>query len=266
VAGHAQELEIGHLETNDDTGINWLNFHCNQQGNTLGCEVFRTLISHKVEPADRQKEVDKRMTLDVGTDFRKNFGIACKDVDEILSKISKTAATGIGPDGRKMNLRQAQDGKVYLDALAQVCKNTNLKTIRHFIEVMTDKDIHTCQISSSYSHKDFHYDFQRQVWISREGPQRPCGSISEGALQKDQQDPSLWAYTETTFYPNPWGECSQFHDRTMRYTWQTAGDNFEDCTYITNAPAAGVAEPAPKTRHPSDFVFIINYRRGHPPS
>jgi hypothetical protein len=252
VVGHAQELEIGPLESNNDTGIKWLNFWCRQQGNTLGCDVFQTLIMHKVEPADWQEEVDKKITSDAETDFRNNFGSACKNIDQILSKITKTAETGVGPDGRKVNPRQAQDGKVYLDALAQVCKNTNRKTIRHFIEVMTDKDVRTCQVSNSYAHMSFNYDFPTQMWVSREGPQGPCGFIIVATLEKDKQNPSFWAYTERKLYTNPSANfeplgpaCSQFHDRTAHYTWQAA-DNFEDCTYLTNAPSAGVAESAPQ--------------------
>lgn len=47
----SQELRIGHLETANDTGINWLFFHCNQGGSTLNCSVFQTLIFTNMEPA-----------------------------------------------------------------------------------------------------------------------------------------------------------------------------------------------------------------------
>src|SRR5712664_1798480 len=43
-AAWAQAIRIGHLETADDIGINWLFFHCNQMGQTLNCTVFQTLI------------------------------------------------------------------------------------------------------------------------------------------------------------------------------------------------------------------------------
>src|SRR5690349_14944166 len=48
----SQEIQIGHLETPDDTGgINWLFFHCNQARQTLKCTVFQTLILTTLKPA-----------------------------------------------------------------------------------------------------------------------------------------------------------------------------------------------------------------------
>lgn len=40
----SEEIRIGHLETADDTGINWLFFHCNQARQTLNCTIFQTLV------------------------------------------------------------------------------------------------------------------------------------------------------------------------------------------------------------------------------
>jgi hypothetical protein len=55
----SQELRIGHLETANDVGINWLFFHCNQAESSLKCTVFQTLIFMNQEPA----------TCSVGNDF-----------------------------------------------------------------------------------------------------------------------------------------------------------------------------------------------------
>src|SRR5258708_39722653 len=50
-AAQSQEVRIGHLETANDTGINWLFFHCSQAGSALRCAVFQTLMITNQEPA-----------------------------------------------------------------------------------------------------------------------------------------------------------------------------------------------------------------------
>lgn len=49
MAGSCQELRVGHLETANDAGVNWLYFHCNQAGPLLRCAVFQTLIFTNIE-------------------------------------------------------------------------------------------------------------------------------------------------------------------------------------------------------------------------
>ena len=44
VPAFSQEIRIGHLETHDDIALNWIYLHCNQQGETLGCDSFQTLM------------------------------------------------------------------------------------------------------------------------------------------------------------------------------------------------------------------------------
>ena len=47
-AAVAEEVRIGHLETKDDTGINWLYFRCEKPTATqMRCDVFQTLIYKK---------------------------------------------------------------------------------------------------------------------------------------------------------------------------------------------------------------------------
>lgn len=43
-ASHSQEIRIGHLETADDKGPNWLFYHCVQAEQRLICNAFQTLI------------------------------------------------------------------------------------------------------------------------------------------------------------------------------------------------------------------------------
>jgi len=65
IGANSQEIRIGHLETADDIGINWLFFHCNQAGNTLKCSIFQTLI-FKPGPSDM---VHEPATCSVGNDY-----------------------------------------------------------------------------------------------------------------------------------------------------------------------------------------------------
>lgn len=238
---NAQELPIGHLETQDDTGINWLNFHCNQNSNRLSCDVYQTLIMHKIEASDRAAEIQKKMTGNVIQEFQNAFGEACKGVDQISAIIQKTVETGIGQDGRKINRDQALDGKAYFDSLADACKRMDQKTIRKFIEAMIDKDIHTCREVNMFSHIDFSYEPATKTWVSNEGPSGVCGTITAGILERDLKSSSnFWLYTEKVIRTIPGGSlptglsCSKFPDRTMHYTWRAAS-NFMQCTYLENA-------------------------------
>jgi hypothetical protein len=237
--GNAQELAIGHLETQDDIGINWLNFHCDQNGNRLSCDVYQTLIMHKVEASDREAKIREQMTPNVIQDFQKAFGEACKNVDQLSAIIEKTIQTGIGQDGRKVNRDQALDARSYFDSLADACKHTDAKTIQKFIETMTDKDIHTCREVDSFSHIDFSYEPTTKTWVSNEGPSGVCGTITAGILEKDH-NLNFWLYTEKVIRTIPGGSllnglsCSKFPDRTMHYTWR-ATSNFVQCTYLENA-------------------------------
>jgi hypothetical protein len=162
-AGSAEELNIGHLETGDDTGINWLNFHCNQNSGSLTCDVFQTLIMHKVEPAEREKEINKKMAGDVVQEFKRAFADPCKNIDQLLELVRKSVATGVGRDGRNLNPRQAQEAKLFFESMADTCKNSNQGTIKHFIEIGVDKDIHTCRVINNYSPMKFSFDTTTQM-------------------------------------------------------------------------------------------------------
>jgi hypothetical protein len=235
---NAEEMDIGHLETANDTGINWLNFHCNRNGGSLSCDVFQTLIAHKVEPDQREKEISKKLSGNVVEEFKKAFGTTCDNLGKIQPLVNKSVETGIGQDGRKLNPNQAREAKIFLDSMAAACEHTNITAIRRFVEIGVDKDIHTCRVINSHSHMDFSLDPAAQVWISREGPTPSCGTVSVGTLEKDKGS-AFWLYTEKVVRANPSGSlpnglsCSNFHDRTMHYTWRAA-DNFVECTHIEN--------------------------------
>jgi len=234
----AQELRIGHLETKDDIGINWLNFHCNQSGGNLTCDVFQTLIMHKVEAKDRETKIQEKIVNN--DDFQKNFGEICKHIDELISIGQNSLRTGRGADGSTINVRAAQEGLLNFNAIAAACKNPNSKTIRNFVELSVDHDIHTCRVINNYSRMTFSWDTATGMWLSKEGPIGPCGSVSIATLEKDKNAPLFWLYTEKTLWMNPDGQlinglsCSQMRDRVMHYTWRAA-DNFYECTHIENS-------------------------------
>ena len=73
VTARAEEVRIGHLETNDDLGINWLYFRCDKSSTTqMKCDIFQTLIMKK-----DQSEIDaqlKRAAADPLAEFNTAFG------------------------------------------------------------------------------------------------------------------------------------------------------------------------------------------------
>ena len=150
-----QELSIGHLETKDDTGINWLFFHCNQLDNSMSCDIFQTLISHKVELKDRDAEIIKNLTNDPSKTFKISFSETCKHTDEIGRVTDNAIKTGRGADGRDINVRQARDAKVKIDALINACRNPSDVNVRRFIEATVDQQVQTCRVINMYSKSTF---------------------------------------------------------------------------------------------------------------
>jgi hypothetical protein len=193
---------------------------------------------HKVEPADREKEINKKMAGDPVEEFKRTFAEPCKNIDQLLDLVRKSVATGVGQDGRKLNPRQAQETELFIESMADTCKNNNQDTVKHFVEIGVDKDLQTCRVVNNYSHINFSFDPTTQMWLSKEGPTGPCGSISVATLERDKKSP-FWLYTEKVIWTNPAGSlpnglsCSQFHDRTLHYTWRAA-NNFSECTHIEN--------------------------------
>jgi hypothetical protein len=61
----AEEVRIGHLETNDDTGINWVYFNCQKSTSAqMQCDILQTLIMKKQTDA----EIDTELKELNGTD------------------------------------------------------------------------------------------------------------------------------------------------------------------------------------------------------
>ena len=236
----AQELRIGHLETADDIGINWLFYHCNQSGQVLNCSVFQTLIMHQLLPSKRNEEIQKWMKGDPVKNFVQYFADTCKNMAQIKSMILQSQRTGRGADGRPVDARQLDDYKKMMDAIDAACRDTNTETVRRFAELITDQEIATCTVFNDYSDETFNWNQATQAWVSQEGPIGPCGRITIGTLEHDPASKlSWWKYTLKKINTKPDGvldngvSCKQFPDSTLNYTWR-ATTNAPRCTYIKN--------------------------------
>lgn len=237
---NSQELRIGHLETLDDRrGLNWLFFHCNQSGETLTCDVFQSLISHKIPPDKKSENIARMMGSDPVPEFINSFGDSCYAMPQALSMASSAAASGRGADGRPVDPKQAEAAVVVMKAINDACKNTTPASVRHMVETMVDNDIKTCTVFNDFSQEIFHRDQATNAWISQVGPSGPCGSVQIGTLRRDEAIPSFWKYTEKKSYMNPSGvlanglSCAKLQDYTLHYTWHAA-ENWTDCTWLEN--------------------------------
>jgi hypothetical protein len=240
--GRAQEIRIGHLETSDDVGINWLFFQCNQEGASLGCDVFQTLIMRKTKPEDRKVEIDKLMQGNPIDNFNKAFGTSC---DSIVANEQKLL-DGIQLNGNKLDKRLIPQTKATMIPLLSACKNTTIDSVRKIFESMIDLSINTCRIHSNYSRMKFTYNTDIKSWVSIEEPVGPCGYVTTGILTKDRETGDIfYNYNEKQIRTIPDGVgtfpngkpmlCSSFQDHNLKYTWRTA-HTFEGCTYVESTP------------------------------
>ena len=79
----ADEVLIGHLETNDDTAINWLYVTCNTVNPTqMRCDFFQTLIAKKLTQDEIDAEIKRQAGPDPLVDFNQNFAEGCKGLTE----------------------------------------------------------------------------------------------------------------------------------------------------------------------------------------
>jgi hypothetical protein len=239
-AAMSQELRIGHLETADDTDINWLFFHCFQKGQVMDCSIFQTLMMRQLSPEKRAEDIQQAMQDNPVKGFTDNFVDMCKKIDQIKATMRQIIQTGKGADGRTIDIRQANDNMPFFDAIGDACANPNATTVRHVFEITTDKKIKTCEVINEFSQAQFKWNESTQSWMTQEGPNGPCGRVTIGNLERDKSNNSgFWLYTEKHITTNPKGEipmlgaCSKFPDLTLRYTWR-ATENFKGCTYIVN--------------------------------
>ena len=236
----AEQVRIGHLETNDDTGVNWLYFQCDNTSSTeMRCGIFQTLITKKKGEAeiatDRQKaEADPLAELN-----NIHFADICKPFVENAAKLEQAVKSGVGVDGKPVNRRALPDWPM-LKALIDACKNPTRETAAQFLKLSIDQDERSCKVHSFYSQATFTWNYQTNTWTSQEGPTGPCGTIVIGTLAQEPQY-HFWHYVQKTIRTNPKGtlstgqSCELFPEHTMNYTWQTTS-TLEGCDYIQSNP------------------------------
>jgi hypothetical protein len=241
----AETVDVGHLETKDDTGINWLFLHCEQDRGVMDCDIFHTLFVHKLEPEKRSETIAKQMKGETGDpvqDFINSGGFGmCKDTAEMRNVFNQAVRTGKQLDGKPISqrgLKFGQNMEPFISAVEDACRSPNLGRVRHIIEVTADRDQQTCKVYNTYSRARYAWNPQTQAWVAREGPGGDCGLVTIGTLQHDKEIASMfWTYTEHRVVTNPGGQfltgvsCSQLSERTFNYTWRM-DQTVEDCKHI----------------------------------
>ena len=236
---NAEEVRVGHLETNDDLGSNWLFFHCDRNGVQMECDIFQTLIMHPPGASDQATKLKKFLEGDPVKDFMEQFGGICKSAEQLKSTTERAMKTGKGFDGRPVNPDEAKNRLPTVRAIATACAIPTVESVKAVYTRMLDDESTTCRIHNDYSHATFVFDQQTDSWITREVPTGPCGAITIGALKHDQTASTFWKYTEKHLKTNPAGKlpngvaCSSSPDITLNYVWQSR-EKYEGCKYIKN--------------------------------
>ncbi|MGD0764545.1 MAG: hypothetical protein ABR929_15440 [Roseiarcus sp.] len=237
----AEQVEIGHVETNDDTAINWLYFQCRKTtGTEMRCDIFQTLIIKKKTQAEIDAERQEAAADPLAEFDNNDFADGCKPLVENAAKMEQVVKSGIGVDGKPVNKRIFLAGWPMLRAMTEVCKNPTRETAGQFFKLMADRDERSCKVHNSYSQSTFTWNYQTNSWTSQEGPNGQCGTIVVGTLTQDPQN-HFWRYVEKHLRTNPDGTLltgqsrKQFPETTMNYTWQTTS-TLEGCDFIESYP------------------------------
>jgi hypothetical protein len=237
----AEGVRIGHLETNDDTGINWLYFRCDKT--TIGqmrCDIFQTLIMKSKSQADVDAELKRQAAMDPLAEFNKGFGEACKSLVENEAEMQQVLKSGIGVDGKPINSRIMGAAWPVMIAVLDVCKKPTPENAARFFKSMLEQDQRTCKVHNDYSQSEYTWNPQTNSWTTQEGPTGPCGTVTVGTLTQDPKT-RFWSYVEKKLHTSPKGalanglSCEKFPDQTMNYKWQTTS-TLEGCEYIESFP------------------------------
>jgi hypothetical protein len=229
----AEEVRIGHLETSDDTGINWLYFRCYKpNAMQMRCDVFQTLIYKKKSEAEIEADLKKLAAADLLTEFNKIFGDSCKSLVENEGNIN----AGIGMDGKPINPRNAASSGAMVKWVVAACKTPTRESASRVFKSMAEQERRTCNVHNDHSLLTFIWNPQTNSWTSREGPTGPCGTFVLGTLAQDAKT-SFWSFVQKTLRTNPKGtlpagqSCGLFPEHTMNYSWQTM-PTVEGCEFI----------------------------------
>jgi hypothetical protein len=232
-AAFAEEVRIGHLETSDDTGINWLYFRCERPTATqMRCDLFNTLIYKKKSDAEIDADLKQLTNADLLTEFNKIFGESCKSLVENEGELK----AGIGMDGKPINPRNAASSGAMMKWVIEGCKTPTRDGASRVFKLMAEQERRTCNVHNAHSQMIFSWNPQTNSWISREGPTGPCGTFVLGTLTQDSKA-KFWSYVQKTLRTNPKGvlptglSCGLFPEHTMNYSWQTMS-TVEGCEFI----------------------------------
>jgi hypothetical protein len=236
----AEQLDIGHLETTDDVGVNWQYWACDRSGNTLHCHIVQSLLNHEIEPAERERQIQEKVRATTVDVFRRKAGEMCANVGSVRTAIGQMLARGRQADGTLISKQQSSDMRAYIDLTETACKDTNTTTIRRKIEQEVDQSIRTCTVFNIHSEDTLHWNERLHEWESRSGATGPCGEVTETRLRHDPSAVTFWVQEERHLYTSRAGvlpdgrSCAIFPaEKTYHFTWRAA-ENAIDCTYVKN--------------------------------
>jgi hypothetical protein len=241
LSANAEEVQIGHLETSDDIGINWLFFHCDKSADRLHltCDIFSTQIMKAKTETQVSGELQQQNSLDALAEFNKNFGSACEQMNANSKRIDQAIASNQDINGKPLNPRMVAAHLSAMKGVADVCKNPTQDAARQFFTAGTRQQLSTCKVHSGYFKSIYSFNSQTNSWISQEGPTGPCGTIQIGTLTQDKN--TFWSYVEKTLRTNPNGvlpngqSCGLYPEHTLNYTWRTTL-TAEGCEFIESYP------------------------------
>jgi hypothetical protein len=239
-ASRAEEVNIGHLEATDDSGIDWQHYSCQSKGNEMHCHIFQTLINREIEPQNRERQIKAKTDATTVDSFKSSMVEPCRNAAAIRAAVEASIVTGKNADGRLWTKQEVSDTRATLASLQATCKDTTPENIRRFFELDVDKSIRTCVIQNQHFEDTFSWNERMHEWESRSKETGLCGSVIETRLKHDPTAPTLWLSEERHMYIKRNGvladgrSCSIFPvDTTYHFTWRAA-NNAVECTYIKN--------------------------------
>jgi hypothetical protein len=181
-AANAEEVRVGHLESNDDIGINWLFFNCEKSSDRLRltCNMFQTLIMKAKTEAQVAEELQRQLSWDALAEFKKEFGSGCEQINANAKRIDQVIASGQDINGKPLNSRLTAPGLSAMKAIMEACQNPTQEAARRLFTATAKQQLRTCKVHSSYWRSV--YLFNSKTNSSQEGPKGPCG-VTDGSCE-----------------------------------------------------------------------------------
>lgn len=238
----AETVEIGHLETGDDTGINWQFWTCDRAASTMHCHITQTFINHEVDPSQRDVALNNKLQQLPAQSFGQEMGDACTNVEQVRTFITGQLATGKKANGSALTRQEATDIRAQVDLMAVACKNSTPETVRAYMQQAVDQSTRTCVVTNISAEDTLRWNEIMKEWESRSPETGPCGAVTETRLHRDPTSKlGYWLLDERHLFVRPNGtlpdgrSCSIIpSDKTYHFTWR-ATQNTVDCTYLKNS-------------------------------